>query len=112
MIIAKNINVNYGKKTILDDISLNVDFKKITGLLGPNGAGKTTLFYSLAGLSRPSEGKIYLNETEITNLSLSKRAEIGIVYLPQEPSIFRNLSVKDNLRSSLETKYSLSLIHI
>ena len=106
MIIAKNINVNYGKKTILDDISLNVDFKKITGLLGPNGAGKTTLFYSLAGLSRPSEGKIYLNETEITNLSLSKRAEIGIVYLPQEPSIFRNLSVKDNLRSSLETKYS------
>ena len=109
MIIAKNINVNYGKKTILDDISLNVDFKKITGLLGPNGAGKTTLFYSLAGLSRPSEGKIYLNETEITNLSLSKRAEIGIVYLPQEPSIFRNLSVKDNLRSSLD-EFNISSI--
>ena len=106
MIVAKNVYVNYGKKTILNDISLNVDFKKITGLLGPNGAGKTTLFYALAGLSKPSKGKIYLNETEITNLSLSKRAEIGIVYLPQEPSIFRNLSVKDNLRSSLETKYS------
>ena len=106
MIIAKNIYVNYGKKIILDDISLSVDFKKITGLLGPNGAGKTTLFYSLAGLSKPSKGKIYLNETEITNLSLSKRAKLGIVYLPQEPSIFRNLSVKENLRSSLETKYS------
>ena len=106
MIIAKNIHVNYGKKIILDDISLNVNFKKINGLLGPNGAGKTTLFYSLAGLLKPSKGKIYLNETEITNLSLSKRAELGIVYLPQEPSIFRNLSVKDNLRSSLETKYS------
>ena len=106
MIIAKNVYVNYGKKIILDDISLSVDFKKITGLLGPNGAGKTTLFYSLAGLSKPSKGKIYLNETEITNLSLSKRAKLGIVYLPQEPSIFRNLSVKENLRSSLETKYS------
>ena len=106
MIIAKNIHVNYGKKIILNDISISINFKKINGLLGPNGAGKTTLFYSLAGLLKPSKGKIYLNETEITNLSLSKRAELGIVYLPQEPSIFRNLSVKDNLRSSLETKYS------
>ena len=105
MIIAKNIHVKYGKKIILDNISLRVNFKKINGLLGPNGAGKTTLFYSLAGLLKPSKGKIYMNETEITNLSLSKRAELGIVYLPQEPSIFRNLSVKDNLRSSLETKY-------
>ena len=59
MIVAKNVYVNYGKKTILNDISLNVDFKKITGLLGPNGAGKTTLFYALAAFSKPSKGKIY-----------------------------------------------------
>ena len=104
MIETIKISKSYGKNSILNEISINIDLNEITGLLGPNGAGKTTLFYILAGLTKPTNGKVLLNNSEITNLSLSSRADSGLVYLPQEPSIFRNLSVKDNLRSSLETK--------
>ena len=104
MIETVKINKFYGKKSILNQVSIGINLREITGLLGPNGAGKTTLFYILAGLTKPSSGKILLNDSEITNLSLSSRADAGLVYLPQEPSIFRNLSVKDNLKSSLETK--------
>ena len=104
MIETIKISKSYGKNSILNEISINIGLNVITGLLGPNGAGKTTLFYILAGLTKPTNGKVLLNNSEITNLSLSSRADAGLVYLPQEPSIFRNLSVKDNLRSSLETK--------
>ena len=104
MIETIKISKSYGKNSILNEISINIDLNEITGLLGPNGAGKTTLFYILAGLTKPTKGEVLLNNSEITNLSLSSRADSGLVYLPQEPSIFRNLTVKDNLRSSLETK--------
>ena len=104
MIETVKISKFYGKNSILNEISINIGLNEISGLLGPNGAGKTTLFYILAGLTKPTNGKVLLNNSEITNLSLSSRADAGLVYLPQEPSIFRNLSVKDNLRSSLETK--------
>ena len=104
MIETIKISKSYGKNSILNEISVNIGLNEITGLLGPNGAGKTTLFYILAGLTKPTNGKVLLNNSEITNLSISSRADAGLVYLPQEPSIFRNLSVKDNLRSSLETK--------
>ncbi len=104
MIETIKISKSYSKNSILNEISINIGLNEITGLLGPNGAGKTTLFYILAGLTKPTNGKVLLNNSEITNLSLSSRADAGLVYLPQEPSIFRNLSVKDNLRSSLETK--------
>ena len=73
-------------------------------MLGPNGAGKTTLFYVLAGLLQPSEGEILLNEKNITNKTIRERANLGIVYLPQEPSIFRNLSVSDNIKSAFEVQ--------
>ena len=104
MIETIKISKSYGRNSILNEISINIDLNEITGLLGPNGAGKTTLFYILAGLTKPTKGEVLLNNFEITNLSLSSRADSGLVYLPQEPSIFRNLTVKDNLRSSLETK--------
>ena len=104
MIETIKISKSYGRNSILNEISINIDLNEITGLLGPNGAGKTTLLYILAGLTKPTKGEVLLNNSEITNLSLSSRADSGLVYLPQEPSIFRNLTVKDNLRSSLETK--------
>ena len=104
MIETIKISKSYGRNSILNEISINIGLNEITGLLGPNGAGKTTLFYILAGLTKPTKGEVLLNNSEITNLSLSSRADSGLVYLPQEPSIFRKLTVKDNLRSSLETK--------
>tara|TARA_B100000242_G_scaffold262263_1_gene208554 strand:+ start:6994 stop:7710 length:717 start_codon:yes stop_codon:yes gene_type:complete len=104
MIEARNISKKYGKKEILNNISINIKTNQITGLLGPNGAGKTTLFYILAGLTNPDSGKIIFNNDEINKFSLSSRAKEGLVYLPQEPSIFRHISVEDNIKSSLETR--------
>ena len=104
MIEARNISKKYGKKEILKNISINIKTNQITGLLGPNGAGKTTLFYILAGLTNPDSGKIIFNNNEINKFSLSSRAKEGLVYLPQEPSIFRHISVEDNIKSSLETR--------
>jgi len=104
MIEARNISKKYGKKEILNNISINIKTNQITGLLGPNGAGKTTLFYILAGLTNPDSGKIIFNNDEISKFSLSSRAKEGLVYLPQEPSIFRHISVEDNIKSSLETR--------
>jgi lipopolysaccharide export system ATP-binding protein len=101
---ALNISKNYGGKNILKGINANINIKKISGLLGPNGAGKTTFFYILAGLLNPSEGDIYLNERKITEKSIRLRSELGIVYLPQEPSIFRELTVFQNIESALEMK--------
>ena len=104
MIETIKISKSYGRNSILNEISINIDLNEITGLLGPNGAGKTTLFYILAGLTKPTKGEVLLNNSEITNLSLSSRADSGLVYLPQEPSIFRNLSVSDNIKSAFEVQ--------
>ena len=104
MIKANKISKSYGNKQILNDIDLEINRSNINGLLGPNGAGKTTFFYILAGLLDPSSGSITLNDVLITKKSIKERADIGIVYLPQEPSIFRALSVFDNVKSALELR--------
>lgn len=95
---------SYGSKVVLKNIDLNVSTSEIVGLLGPNGAGKTTTFYSILGLIRPDKGSIFLDGEDISLLPMYKRAMRGISYLPQEPSIFRKLSVEDNLRAVLEIK--------
>ena len=101
---AKGLFKSYGKKNVLQNINVNVSTAEIVGLLGPNGAGKTTTFYSILGLVRPDKGSIFLDNTDISALPMYKRAMRGISYLPQEPSIFRKLSVEDNLKAVLEIK--------
>lgn len=97
----------YGKRTVANKVSYNVRQGEIVGLLGPNGAGKTTSFYMTTGLVIPNEGHVYLNEEEITEYPVYKRAQAGIGYLPQEASVFRKMSVEDNILSVLEmTKLS------
>jgi len=104
---AENIVKKYRKRTVVKDVSINVSQGEIVGLLGPNGAGKTTSFYMIVGLIRPLTGKIFLDNEDITNLPVYKRAQKGIGYLAQEASIFRKLSIEDNLRAVLEmTKFS------
>ncbi len=92
----------YGKRTVVNDVSINVRQGEIVGLLGPNGAGKTTSFYMTTGLIVPNAGHIYLNDKNITSYPVYKRARAGIGYLPQEASVFRKMSVEDNIRSVLE----------
>ena len=92
----------YHNRTVVDHVSIEVEQGEIVGLLGPNGAGKTTSFYMIVGLIRPRQGRIFLDDEEITNLPVYKRARKGIGYLAQEASVFRNLSVEDNLRAVLE----------
>src|SRR4030043_1083571 len=99
---TENLVKKYRNRTVVDHVSIDVEQGEIVGLLGPNGAGKTTSFYMIVGLIRPREGRIFLDEEEITTLPVYKRARKGIGYLAQEASIFRNLSVEDNLRSVLE----------
>lgn len=104
---AKGLVKIYKKRRVVNDVSLYVDQGQIVGLLGPNGAGKTTSFYMIVGLIQPFEGHIYLDEKDITNLPMYKRAQLGIGYLPQEASVFRKLSVEDNIMAVLEfTKLS------
>ena len=92
----------YGKRTVVNDVSFNVRQGEIVGLLGPNGAGKTTSFYMTTGLVLPNGGHIYLGDQEVTNFPVYKRAQAGIGYLAQEPSVFRKLSVEDNIAAVLE----------
>ena len=99
---AENLIKNYGKRTVVKDVNFDVKQGEIVGLLGPNGAGKTTSFYMVVGFIKPTDGKVYLNEVEITDLPMYKRAQNGIGYLPQEPSVFRKLTVEDNIRAVLE----------
>jgi lipopolysaccharide export system ATP-binding protein len=92
----------YGKRTVANEVSINVRQGEIVGLLGPNGAGKTTTFYMTTGLVVPNGGKVYLNDLDITDYPVYKRARAGIGYLPQEASVFRKMSVEDNIMSVLE----------
>ncbi len=92
----------YGKRTVANDVSIELHQGEIVGLLGPNGAGKTTTFYMTTGLVTANEGKIFLNDIDITNYPMYKRAKMGIGYLPQEASVFRKMTVEDNLRAVLE----------
>lgn len=93
----------YRGRAVVDDVSIEVHQGEIVGLLGPNGAGKTTTFYMVVGLIPPDSGKVFFGEREITELPMYLRAKTGISYLPQEPSVFRKMSVADNLRAILET---------
>ena len=97
LLSVKKLSKVIKKRTIIKDISFNINNSEIVGLLGPNGAGKTTTFYAIAGLIKPSDGAIFINDEEITAISMHNRSKLGISYLPQEPSIFQNLSVKDNI---------------
>lgn len=92
----------YGQRTVVNHVSFEVNQGEIVGLLGPNGAGKTTSFYQVVGLIKPNEGKVFLNDQDITGLPMYKRAKMGIGYLPQEASVFRKLSVEDNIAAVLE----------
>ena len=97
-----NIVKRYRSRTVVDGVSIQVNTGAIIGLLGPNGAGKTTSFYCIAGFIRPDEGRVLLNGEEITNLPIHKRAQKGISYLAQEPSVFKKLTVEENIRIVLE----------
>lgn len=93
---------SYGERTVAKEVSLNVNQGEIVGLLGPNGAGKTTTFYMVVGFIKPNEGHVFLENEDITSLPMYKRARLGIGYLPQEPSVFRKLTVEDNILAVLE----------
>ncbi len=95
----------YKNRTVVNEVSIEFTQGEIVGLLGPNGAGKTTSFYMIVGLIKPFSGKIFLDDQEITSFPMYRRAQLGISYLPQEASIFRHLTVEDNIRSILEFKY-------
>jgi lipopolysaccharide export system ATP-binding protein len=104
---AENIVKTYKKRTVVKGVSIEVNQGEIVGLLGPNGAGKTTSFYMIVGMIKPNSGHVYLDDVEITNEAMYKRAKMGIGYLPQEASVFRKLSVEDNIKAVLEmTKLS------
>ena len=100
---AKNLKKKYSQKNVVNNIDINLEKGEIVGLLGPNGAGKTTTFYMITGMIRPSSGTIFLDNVDITNLPMYKRARMGIGYLAQEPSIFGKLTVENNLKIVLET---------
>ena len=99
---AEHLSKHIKKTKIVEDVSLEVNSGEVVGLLGPNGAGKTTTFYMICGLLHPSDGNVFLNHTNITKLPLHKRSNLGIGYLPQESSIFKNLSVEENLMLAAE----------
>ena len=99
---AKNLQKRYGVRRVVDDVSIEVAQGEIVGLLGPNGAGKTTTFYMVVGFVSPNDGHVFLDNEHITGLAMYKRAQRGIGYLPQEASVFRKLSVEDNIKAILE----------
>lgn len=101
-LIVENLRKAYKTRTVVQDISLQINSGEVVGLLGPNGAGKTTSFYMLVGLVPLDAGRITLNGEDISSMPIHKRAKMGLSYLPQEPSIFRKLSVSDNIRAILE----------
>lgn len=101
---AENLVKKYNQRTVVNDVSFHVSQGEIVGLLGPNGAGKTTSFYMIVGLIRPNEGHVFLEDEEITKDPMYRRAKKGIGYLAQEASVFRKLSVEDNIKAILELR--------
>ncbi|MCK4608596.1 MAG: LPS export ABC transporter ATP-binding protein [Gammaproteobacteria bacterium] len=104
---AQNLEKCYKHRNVVNDLSIAINSDEIVGLLGPNGAGKTTSFYMIVGLVTPNKGKILLNNKEITDLAMHERAQLGISYLPQEPSVFRKLSVANNIMAILQLRQDL-----
>jgi lipopolysaccharide export system ATP-binding protein len=102
-LLTEGVVKTYGRRRVVHNVSIEVHGGEVVGLLGPNGAGKTTTFYMIVGMIRPNEGTIRLDGADITHMPMYKRARLGIGYLPQEPSIFRGLSVEDNLMAVIET---------
>ena len=100
---AVDLSKSYRGRKVVDDVELEIGQGEVVGLLGPNGAGKTTTFYIMVGLARPDSGRVLLNDEEITDLPMYLRARSGISYLPQEPSVFRQLTSEENLLAVLET---------
>jgi lipopolysaccharide export system ATP-binding protein len=102
ILYSKNLSKRYKKRFVVKDVSIEVKQGEVVGLLGPNGAGKTTTFYMIVGMIKPTNGQVFLNDEEITRQAMYKRARHGIGYLPQEPSAFRKLSVRDNIMAVLQ----------
>ena len=107
MLEAKSLVKRYRGRRVVNDVSLRIERGEIVGLLGPNGAGKTTCFYMLVGLIRPDSGKVFIDGNEVTSQPIHRRAGHGLAYLPQDASIFRSLSVEDNILAILETRRNL-----
>lgn len=107
-IIAKNLVKIYGTRAVVNDVSFEVNKGEVVGLLGPNGAGKTTTFYMIVGLIKANKGRVFVDKTDITSMPMHERARVGLGYLPQEASIFRKLSVEDNLKLVLELNNKLN----
>jgi lipopolysaccharide export system ATP-binding protein len=105
---AENMLKRFGKRKVVEDVSIHVNSGEVVGLLGPNGAGKTTSFYMMVGLIPVNAGHIYLNQQDITHLPMHNRAKLGIGYLPQEASVFRKLTVAENIMAILETRIEIS----
>ena len=101
---GKKLKKVLNKINILESVDISITSEKIYGLLGPNGAGKTSLFSILAGLSKPSEGEVLYDSKIVNSLSFEQRSELGVIYLPQEPSVFRELTVEENIKAALESK--------
>ena len=108
ILIAESLEKKYRSRKVVNNLNLNIKSGEIIGLLGPNGAGKTTAFYMMVGLVPCRSGKILIDEMDITNFPIHKRAQKGLAYLPQEASIFRKLSVRNNIMAILETRKELN----
>lgn len=107
-LVAEQLYKSYNKRNVVDGVSLRVDTGQVVGLLGPNGAGKTTSFYMMVGLIKADSGEIYLDDQQITHHPMHSRARLGVGYLAQEPSVFRKLSVADNIRAVLQIRGELT----
>jgi len=105
---AKHLMKSYNNRHVVDGVSLHVDTSEVVGLLGPNGAGKTTSFYMLVGLVKADEGEIFYDEMDVTHFPMHSRARLGVGYLAQEPSVFRKLTVADNLRAVIQIRSDLT----
>ena len=108
MLFLEGLAKSYGRFQAVRDVTFTMKSGEVVGLLGPNGAGKTTVFYMVVGFIKPTSGRIWLNGKDVTGFPMYKRARMGVSYLPQEPSVFRKLSVEDNIAAILETRRNLS----
>jgi lipopolysaccharide export system ATP-binding protein len=111
VLAARHLAKKYGSRQVVRDVSISVNSGEVVGLLGPNGAGKTTSFYMIIGLVGCDSGSVHLNRRDLTRMPIHERARIGLGYLPQEPSVFRKLSVADNILAILETRPGLTAAH-